>query len=249
MATGTEIRPSQQSASDPSVLLVSTDTRLIAALRRYFEERGFGVIVARNLGEALDMVVGDFELAVVDAQNHCDLAQLPKFADFVKRPLVAVTSMSTNEQIVRLLRSGVDSVIAKPFTLDALEAYIEALNRHEDTTRDLCADIYSYEDLTVDFRAHAVILAGQRIHLPATQYRLLELLCRNQGTVLTALQISEQVWGRGYEENEGLIKAHIRNLRLRLKDSAKSPRFIKTARGIGYWVPKGESDRPQIIWP
>jgi two-component system KDP operon response regulator KdpE len=226
------------------ILLVARDDRLSQAIERYYEAMGSQVIRAREVKTALKIVAGDVDFAVVDASDLEDAWPISELSESLGRPLLAIASSPSNDESATLLRAGADIVIAKPFTLDALEAYAEALSRHENGQPRPSCDIYSYQDLAVDFRAHSVILSGERIHLPATQYRLLELLCRNAGAILTPAQISQWLWGRDYEENDSLIKAHVRNLRLRLNDSAKGARFVRTEKGIGYCVPK--SDQPAL---
>ncbi|HWO72102.1 MAG TPA: response regulator transcription factor [Dehalococcoidia bacterium] len=180
---------------------------------------------------------------MLDVASRDDLSTLGEIAATLQVPTIAVSPDASREAVVELLRAGADLVLAKPFTLDALDAHVEALlRRTEGAGPGRFRGRYAYSDLVVDFAAHTVTLAGERLRLSATQYRILECLCRNAGAVVTATQLSDAVWGPDYNASSVLIRSHIRNLRRLLGDSAANPRYIHTETQIGYWVPKGDEE-------
>jgi DNA-binding response OmpR family regulator len=181
---------------------------------------------------------------VFDITARNNSAALAEMVEALQIPTIAITSAASSEAAADLLRAGADSVIMKPFTLDALDAHVEALRRRAPGAAGARPQRrYAYLYLTVDFPARRVTVGAQRIRLSAIQYHMLEFLCRHAGNVVGPSQLSDAVWGPGYEATPTLIRSHIRNLRRLLGDSASNPRFIRTERQIGYWMPRGEDEQ------
>jgi two-component system KDP operon response regulator KdpE len=93
-------------------------------------------------------------------------------------------------------------------------------------------------DLSVNFAQRRVMVGGQPVSLSATEYKLLYELATHAGLVLTHTQILQRVWGPDYSGETELVRSFIRNLRRKLNDDARSPRFIFTEPQVGYRMPK-----------
>jgi len=96
-------------------------------------------------------------------------------------------------------------------------------------------------DLKIDFAARKVTLAGEPVSLSPTEYKLLCELAVNAGRILTYDQILQRAWGPEYSGETDLVRAFVRNLRRKLRDDARNPRFILTERGVGYRMAAPES--------
>lgn len=221
------------------VLVVSEDNQFVNFVGRYFREKAFEVADSRNPAVIPIDVLNRVELVVFDITVRNDRLVMANLAKLVHVPILAVSAAISSEAIADLLRAGADTVIRKPFTLDALDAHLETLRRLvTGTSRPL--ERFVYQDLVLDLQAHVVTVAGRRTHLTAIQYRILEFLCLHAGAIVTLSQLSDAVWGPGFDASGTLIRSHIRNIRRRLGDSAAHPRFVRTEKQIGYWMPRGD---------
>lgn len=123
--------------------------------------------------------------------------------------------------------------IAKPFSVELLYQRILAVLRRSQTSAN--AELFSYLDLSVDFNNMQVKKSGIPVKLSATEYKLLELLIRNKGQVLTRSVILERIWD--CDQNfidENTLRVHIRRLRQKIETDPKNPVLILTVFGIGY---------------
>ena len=186
------------SPSRRRALVVSEDSQLVNLVARYFQGKALEALSARAPSEIPANLAGTFELAVFDVSARNDRAALAGLAEALSLPIIAVSAATSSEAIAKLLRAGADTVIIKPFTLNALDAHVEALQRRAvgPTWASRPLRRYSYLELGLDFQAHTITLAGQRIRLSAIQYRIVEYLCRHAGAVVTPSQLSDAVWGR-----------------------------------------------------
>ena len=225
-------------------LVVSEDIQLVNLVAGYFRSEALEALGVRSPSEAPVGFAGTFELAVFDVSPRNDRAALAGLAEALGLPIIAVSAATSSEAIADLLRAGADTVIIKPFTLDAFDAHVEALQRRAIGPTWALGPLrrYTFLDLVVDFQAHTVTLAGQKIRLSAIQYRIVDYLCRHAGAVVTPSQLSDAVWGPAYDASSALIRSHIRNIRKLLRDPASNPRFIRTENQMGYWMPRGDSE-------
>ena len=154
-------------------------------------------------------------------------------------PVIFLTASDREEDAVQALKAGADDYITKPFSPSELLARIEAVLRRRaaalptETRRSLVL-----EDLTINFAEREVTLAGEPVSLSATEYKLLYELATHAGRVLTYDQILQRVWGPEYSGETELVRSFVRNLRRKLREDARNPRFILTERQVGYRMPK-----------
>lgn len=238
-------RQAQRGRQRPRALVVSDDSQLVNLVERYFRARNTEVIAVQRLSQTRALAIEGLDLAVFDVTQDNDTAALARMVEALRVPTIALSSSASSEAAADLLRAGADSVITKPFTLDAFDAHLQALRRRLSggTANSGPPRPYSYAGLMVDFLARSVTVNGRRVKLSAIQYRMLEFLCRHAGSVVSCRQLSDAVWGPGYDAAPALIRSHIRNLRKRLGDPASEPRFLRTERQMGYWVPRGQQEQ------
>jgi two-component system KDP operon response regulator KdpE len=140
---------------------------------------------------------------------------------------------------VRALRAGADDYITKPFAPSELLARIEAtLRRRVMPDRMEVQAPFVLGNLAVNFAQRRVTLGDQPVSLSATEYKLLYELATHAGLVLTHTQLLQRVWGPEYSGETELVRSFIRNLRRKLGDDARRPRFIFTEPQVGYRMPK-----------
>jgi DNA-binding response OmpR family regulator len=149
----------------------------------------------------------------------------------VATPVLFLSARGEVEDRIRGLDLGADDYIPKPFAFAELLSRIRAITRRR---KDVPSDgRLVLEDLILDTRRVSVERAGRRIELTPKQFGILELLLRNVGIPLSRSQILEEVWGYGFETQEGAIDVHITALRKKI-DAGFSRPLIHTVKGVGY---------------
>lgn len=148
-------------------------------------------------------------------------------------PVIVVSARTQEEDKVAALDAGADDYITKPFGSSELLARIRAALRHAaPAVRQ--ADRYSADGLIIDYDKRLVLLDGEQVHLTVNEYRLVELLSRNAGRVLTYDNISRSMWGDTAHGNNQLLRVNMANIRRKLEKNPAEPRYITTEVGIGY---------------
>ena len=145
--------------------------------------------------------------------------------------IVFFTANDTEEDMLKGFENGADDYISKPFSIEVLKRKVNAMLRNKQ--RD--ESIFEYKDLKIDFDKMAVYKNNLDISLSVTEYRLLELLVKNKGKVITKEIILDKIWdSRGSFVYENTLAVTIRRLRKKIEDDAKNCKYIITVFGIGY---------------
>lgn len=217
------------------VLLVEDERRLAQLVRRVLEEEGHTVDVAHDGEEGLhmaeegthDVIVLDVMLPVMDGVTVCrSLRRARK-----DTPVLLLTALDGVEDRVRGLDAGADDYLVKPFAFQELLARIRALGRRKVEARD--PQELEFDGLFLDLRKRRVERDGRYIDLSPKEFSLLEFLMRNQGRVVTRMQILDHLWGYDFATDSNLVDVYVAYLRRKL-DKGAERRLIRTVRGVGY---------------
>ena len=221
------------------ILSVDDDPQVLRYVRNVLTDTGFAPITTANPKEMMllfeleqpDLVLLDVRLP---GTSGFELMQL--LHEHSDVPVIFLSGSGRDENIVRALEMGASDYIVKPFSPTELVARIEtALRKRTSKSEPKEREPYRLGDLVVDYAGRAVTVAGQMVHLTPTEYKLLFELSTNAGRVLTHDQLLGRIWGAEYTSGEShLIRLTITNLRHKLKDDAKTPRYIFTERNVGY---------------
>jgi DNA-binding response OmpR family regulator len=142
-----------------------------------------------------------------------------------------LTARDAPSDIVKGLDSGADDYLTKPFSIDILLARLRAVSRRGAITRPVCLQV---ADVKLDPASHRVTRGEEVVSLTPREYRLLELLMRNSGRVISRDSILESVWGFSSEVNENTLEVFMRLLRMKI--DLREPMLIHTVRGAGYMM-------------
>jgi two-component system KDP operon response regulator KdpE len=153
---------------------------------------------------------------------------------FSRTPIIILSARGQERDKIEALELGADDYLTKPFSAGELIARIKVALRHANRPQGDAPFVYDYDNLTIDTAARRVRLDGADIHLTPIEYKLLAVLARNSGKVLTHGALLNEVWGRHSADNQTYLRIHTQHLREKLKDDALNPRFIVTEPGIGY---------------
>jgi two-component system KDP operon response regulator KdpE len=191
-----------------------------------------GLITAEN--HPPDMIILDLGLPDYDGQSV-----LRQLREWYTNPILILSVKNNEEDIITALDNGANDYLVKPFRTGELLARIRSALRNsaadEGDTTITCGEMY------IDLEARTLKKNNEPIKLTATEYRLLSLLAKNEGKVLTHQYLLREVWGPGYISQSQYLRVFIAQLRKKIEADANRPEYIITESGIGYrFISKGE---------
>jgi two-component system KDP operon response regulator KdpE len=222
------------------ILVVDDDPDVVESIRLGFalQWREVEVLGAADGQAALDLVereAPDIVLLDVGLPGKDGFETLGELRAFSDVPVVMLTARDDPMDKVKGLELGADDYVTKPFNHLELMARVRAvLRRHDMPAPATRAPSFRSGDLEVDFGRQEARLAGERIDLTPTEYKLLYHLVRNAGHVLQHGTLLAKVWGREYIDETDYVRVYIRRLREKLGDDPDHPRYIQTERRLGY---------------
>jgi two-component system OmpR family response regulator len=153
----------------------------------------------------------------------------------VETPVIILSALGSTDERVKGLKGGSDDYLVKPFAFSELLARVEALQRRGGTAAEPAVTNLACADLTMDLLARRVERGGSKIDLQPREFRLLELLLRNQGQVVTRTMMLEEVWDYHFDPGTNVIDVHISRLRKKIDEGTEAP-LLHTVRGVGYML-------------
>lgn len=152
-------------------------------------------------------------------------------------PVLIVSAREEESQKVEALDLGADDYITKPFGTSELLARIRTALRHQaklDSGDDLPRGSYTVRDLTIDFERRQVLVAGEIVHLTQIEYKIVELIARRPGRVLTYDYIISRIWGPYATDNNRILRVNMAHIRRKIEQNPAEPYYIRTEIGVGY---------------
>jgi DNA-binding response OmpR family regulator len=219
------------------ILVVDDEARIVKLVRSYLEQSGFSVVEAGDGQTALiqarrekpDLVILDLGLPVIDGLEVARVLRRES-----NTPIIMLTARIEDTDKIVGLELGADDYITKPFNPRELVARVRAVLRRSGAGAEPVSPRLSAGPLVLDMPGHAATLNGRMLDLTPTEFELLTVLLQNPGRVFSRLELLDRVQGDAYEGYERTIDAHIKNLRAKLGDDPRKPRFIQTVFGVGY---------------
>ena len=220
-----------------AALLVEDDARLAAMVAEYLGRHELDVTIVPDGERGLaalrrgrfDVVLLDVMLPGIDGLEVC--RRLRAAPEWSALPVLMLTARGEDVDKIVGLELGADDYLAKPFNPRELLARIRAiLRRGADTPRTR----FVAGSLAVDYDAREVTVDGRRVVLTHHEFELLVALARANGRVLSREQLMDTLRGQEYEAFDRSIDVHVSKLRAKLEKDPRSPRYIKTVRGVGY---------------
>jgi len=223
------------------VLLVEDDRVLRSSLREALSIEGYDVRTAVSLadaraqlehcpaGEPIDLVLLDLGLPDGDGQSL--LAELRHSG---RTPVIVVSAREAEGQKIRLLDSGADDYLVKPFGIGELLARMRVALRRRGHHSEPALLHYQHGPLTVDLKTRRVLLGNADMHLTPTEYTLLARLVRQAGQVVTHRQLLADVWGAEHTEQTHYLRLYMGQLRAKLEVNSAEPQHLLTEPGVGY---------------
>ncbi|MBB6003164.1 response regulator transcription factor [Arcicella rosea] len=223
------------------ILLVEDDFSVVEFLKKGLDEANFEVSVALNGNSAISMASeSSFDIILLDImlpdKNGIEVCSTLR-SQGVKTPILFLTALGTSENIALGLNTGADDYLVKPFKFIELYARINALLRRTSYTDNLSDEkvknTFIISDLVIDDDAKTVMRGEQKISLTATEYRLLLVLMKNKGRVLSRIDILESAWDINFNMGTNVVDVYINYLRKKI-DGDLENKLIHTVVGMGY---------------
>jgi two-component system KDP operon response regulator KdpE len=235
----------------PVVLVVDDEVQIRRFLRAGLELDGFNVQDAETGGDALrsatlkppDLVILDLGLPDMDG---CEV--LDRLRAWSSVPLIVLSVRSNEAEKVRLLESGADDYVVKPFGMAELLARAHAAMRRQ-ARATLAEPVVRVGALAIDLPARIVTVNGARVTLTPKEYRLLQLLAQHAGNVVTHQYLLKEVWGSPHLHDTHYLRIFVRKLRQKIEDDPTQPRILLTELGVGYRLAINEPASPAAPQP
>ncbi len=233
-------RPHSKGADSVKILLVEDDRTIASGLEYSLQQDNFSTVLCYNAASAKKVLAEDidqfalclFDLSLPDGSGY-ELCKIVKERSDI--PVIFLTAMDEEVNVVMGLDMGADDYITKPFRIRELLSRIKSvLRRYQKQTQTNLINISNVQINTLEGKVYK---NGEEVILTALEYRLLLIFANHLGQVLSRNQLLEQIWDvAGDFVNDNTLTVYIKRLREKLEDNPKKPKMIQTVRGLGYKV-------------
>lgn len=223
-----------------TILIAEDDEDIRQLVSLYVQNEGWVPILARDGEEAMRLArTFDIDLAVLDLMMpKLDGYEVTKeLRSSSNLPIIILSAKNMDTDKIRGLDLGADDYVTKPFNPMELIARIKSqLRRYYQLGANVPKEKETYTSgpLVLNLRTMTLTKNGERIALTPTEFKLLSILMASHATVFTKMQLYKAIAGSYFESDDNTIMVHISNLRDKIEDDPKNPKFIKTVRGLGY---------------
>ena len=227
----------------PQILIVEDDNAVANLISATLETQDYAykraatgaVAVMEALSCKPDVVLLDLGLPDMDGVEI-----IKKIRSWSNMPIIVVSARSEDFDKVSALDAGADDYLTKPFSVEELLARLRVMGRRLSSMQSSgkSDSLFVNGDLKIDYAAGCAYLSGEELHLTPIEYKLLCLLSKNVGKVLTHTFITQKIWGAAWESNVASLRVFMAILRKKIEPSPDSPQYIQTHVGIGYRMAK-----------
>ena len=222
------------------VLVVDDNPDLLNVVVTVLDTAGYQVVTAANGLSGLEMFLQrDPDLVILDVMmpGLSGWEVLRRLRDISTVPIIMLTILGQERDIVRGLEKGADDYIPKPFSPRELLGRVRALLRRARTAAEETGELSLLAgDLVLVPESRQVVVNDQAVKLTPIEFRLLSSLVRHAGAVVSHRQLLREVWGSEHLAENRQLKVYIYYLRQKLEDDPSNPRYIVTERGVGYRI-------------
>lgn len=220
--------------SNPVIVVIEDDPAIRQFLRTGLSVHDFKIFEAekgqRGIIEAEirkpDLIILDLGLPDMDG-----VQVIQKIREWSAMPIIILSARSHEQHKIEALDAGADDYLTKPFGLGELLARIRVAMRHSVKSQD---NVFITGALKVDLLKRQVFVDETEVHLTPLQYRLLSVLVKNAGKVLTHQYLLKEIWGPSYKDNSHYLRIYMSQLRQKLESEPTQPQYLLTESGVGY---------------
>jgi len=222
----------------PLVLVVEDEPQMLRFLRTSLGTHGYRLVETTTAAEALaqaaarspDVILLDLGLPDLDG-----LEVTRRLREWTTTPIIVLSARGQDEDKINALDAGADDYLTKPFSVGELLARIRVALRHAaGVAAGAQESVFVVGDLRVDLAKREVFVGAEEVHLTPTEYRLLGVLVKYAGKVVTHRQLLKEVWGPHYVEHTQYLRVFMGQLRQKLEPEPAKPRYLINEPGVGY---------------
>lgn len=222
------------------ILVVEDDSAVRNLITTTLETQSYRFLSA-STGEAAileaishnpDIVLLDLGLPDMDG-----IEIIRKIRSWSTMPIIVLSARSEDTDKIDALDAGADDYLTKPFSVEELLARLRVTQRRLIAAEGLITSqqtVFQNGALTIDYAASCAYLDGEEMHLTPIEYKLLRLLAKNVGKVLTHTYITKEIWGSSWDNDIASLRVFMATLRKKLESAPNSPQYIQTHIGVGY---------------
>lgn len=230
------------------ILVVEDDSSVRNLILTTLKAHDYQYLVAKDGAEALleasshnpDIVLLDLGLPDMDGVEI-----IRNIRGWSNMPIIVVSARSEDSDKIEALDAGADDYITKPFSVEELLARFRTTQRRLNlmySDPNQVSSSFTNGDLKIDYAAGCAYLGGEELHLTPIEYKLLCILAKNEGKVLTHTYITEKIWGSSWESDVASLRVFMATLRKKLEKDPGAPKYIQTHIGVGYRMLKVDQD-------
>ena len=221
----------------PLLLLIEDDPQFRLLLRTTLENQDYRVLTAATGRDGLiearnqrpNLLILDLGLPDIDGQ---DVIRRLRIGSEV--PIIVLSARDQESDITQALDNGADDYLTKPFGTAELMSRIKALLRRVAKLPGGAQEYFQVSELKIELTKRRVFVGEREVHLTPIEFRLLSVLVRNAGFVVTHRQLLEKVWGASYVEHSHYLRIYMGQLRHKIESDPARPRYLLTEAGVGY---------------
>ena len=228
------------------ILVVEDDTSVRNLITTTLKAHDYRYLTASNGQTAIleasshnpDIVLMDLGLPDIDG-----VEVIEKIRTWSNMPIIVISARSEDTDKIDALDAGADDYLTKPFSVEELLARLRVTQRRLTMIQKESPSesaVFTNGKLRVDFAAGCAYLNEEELHLTPLEYKLLCLLSKNVGKVLTHTFITQSIWGSSWDNDIASLRVFMATLRKKLEKDAGSPQYIQTHIGVGYRMMKVE---------
>ena len=230
-----------------SILVIEDEKNICDFVATTLLAQKYKVLKAFTASEGLSLITSlcpDLILLDLGLPDMDGTEVIKQVRSWSSTPIIIISARSQEKEKVAALDLGADDYITKPFGTSELLARIRTAVRHSNrilTDSELYHRPYMSKDLVVDFDRRLVLVKGKEVHLTQVEFKIISMLAKNSGKVITYDSIITQIWGPYYKDNNNrILRVNMANIRRKLESNPAEPQYIFTEVGIGYRMVEDE---------
>ena len=224
--------------NNPLILIVEDDNHIKNLISTTLKVNKYNYLVATSGNEAIMLAVShkpDIILLDLGLPDMDGVEIIKNVREWSNIPIIVISARSEDADKIAALDFGADDYITKPFSVEELLARIRVATRRLNSMNEKQAEsIFKNGDLTIDYSAGCVYLYDKELHLTPIEYKLLCLLSKNVGKVLTHTYITMEIWGTTWESDVASLRVFMTTLRKKIEQDSVESKYIQTHIGVGY---------------
>lgn len=223
-----------------SVLIIEDENNICDFISKTLRAHQYKCTQAKNGKEGISLIASgmpDVILLDMGLPDMDGMQVIQSVRAWSGVPIIVISARNQEKEKVAALDAGADDYITKPFGTSELLARIRTALRHSNKLNSNGINIertYRSRDLVIDFEKRRVFLSGQDVHLTQVEYKIVSLLAKNAGKVITYDSIIADIWGPYADDNNRILRVNMANIRRKIESNPGEPEYIFTELGVGY---------------